>query len=154
MRMSDYSPKMSDLQNLARAAAALALLVMASCQRPQQQIHGLRFSNWYIALPIGNSTMSVAYGTIENDRPTERHLVAVAFSCADSAELHETLATEGRVAMHRLDSVVIPAEGTIAFAPGHKHVMLFGLKTGAECRVNFVIGADEAGFSLPIKARE
>lgn len=98
--------------------------------------------------------MSVAYGTIDNDQPTERHLVAVSFSCANSAELHETLTAEGRVSMHRLASVVIPALGSIEFAPGHKHIMVFGLKTDAECRVKFVFGADEAIFTLPIKTRE
>ncbi len=103
---------------------------------------------------MGKSTMSVAYGTIRNDQSVERHLVSVAFSCADSAELHETMAAAGRVSMQRLDAVIVPAFGSVSFEPGHKHVMVFGLKTGADCRAKFTFGADEAAFVVPIKARE
>lgn len=55
-------------------------------------------------------------------------LVAVT-SLAARVELHETMAMEnGAMRMDATPSVPVPAGARVAFAPGGRHLMLFGLK--------------------------
>lgn len=112
------------------------------------------FRDWYIATPMGNGTMSVAYGAIENTGPAERHLVAVSLSCADSVEMHETSTAAGRVSMRALPSVVIGANEKVRFAPAGRHLMVFGLRQNEDCKIQFTLGADTPTFAIPIRARE
>ena len=138
--------------------AAFAILLIAllflACNRPQHRADDLVFRDWYVATPMGNGTMTVAYGSIENVGGGERHLVAVSLSCADSAALHETVTAGGRVSMHALPSVIIQPAGEARFAPGGKHLMVFGLKKSEECRAKFTFGAEEAVFAIPVRPRD
>ncbi|HUD93093.1 copper chaperone PCu(A)C [Sphingobium sp.] len=49
-------------------------------------------------------------------------------------EMHESLTKDGMTTMERIDSVDIPAKGKVAFAPGGKHLMLFGINDTAISR--------------------
>lgn len=148
------------LSNGFQGAARVGALVLVSlgilpgCNKPQHAEAGLSFRDWYIATPMGNGTMSVAYGAIENTGPSERHLVAVSLSCADSVEMHETSTAAGRVSMRALPSVVIGAHARVRFAPAGKHLMVFGLRQNEDCKIQFTFGADTPTFAIPIHARE
>jgi copper(I)-binding protein len=139
---------------IAAKTAILIVVALAGCNHPQHREHGLAFRDWYVATPMANGTMTVAYGSIENLGANERHLLAVSLSCAESAELHETLTSAGHVSMRALPSVIIPPAGEIRFAPGGKHLMVFGFKNTKDCQVKFTFGADESSFVMPVKPRE
>lgn len=142
---------------ISRVVTALLFVFLGflpACNKPQHAEAGLAFRDWYIATPMGNGTMSVAYGVIENQNAAERHLVAVSLSCADSVEMHETTAAAGRVSMRALPSVVIGANEKVRFAPAGKHLMVFGLRQNEDCKIQFTLGAETPTFAIPIRARE
>lgn len=49
-------------------------------------------------------------------------------------EMHESMSEKGMMSMKPLDSVDIPAKSTVAFAPGGKHLMLWGVNDTAVSR--------------------
>jgi len=49
-------------------------------------------------------------------------------------EMHESMSENGMMSMKPLDSVDIPAKSTVAFAPGDKHLMLWGVNDTAISR--------------------
>ncbi|HAF41452.1 MAG TPA: copper chaperone PCu(A)C [Sphingobium sp.] len=49
-------------------------------------------------------------------------------------EMHESLTRDGMTTMERIESVDIPAKGKVAFAPGGKHLMIFGVNDTAISR--------------------
>ena len=46
-------------------------------------------------------------------------------------EMHDSVMENGMMTMKPIDSVDVPAKSELAFAPGGKHLMLFGLNPGA-----------------------
>ena len=48
--------------------------------------------------------------------------------------MHESMAKDGMMTMKPVESVDVPAKGTIAFAPGGKHLMLWGVNDTAISR--------------------
>jgi copper(I)-binding protein len=48
--------------------------------------------------------------------------------------MHESIDKDGMMTMEALDKVDIPAKGTVAFAPGGKHLMLWGVNDTAISR--------------------
>ena len=46
-------------------------------------------------------------------------------------EMHESVMDKGVMTMKPIDSVDVPAKGEVAFAPGGKHLMLWGINDAA-----------------------
>ncbi|MEG8219922.1 copper chaperone PCu(A)C [Sphingomonas sp. HH69] len=46
-------------------------------------------------------------------------------------EMHESVTDKGVMTMKPIDSVDVPAKGEVAFAPGGKHLMLWGINDAA-----------------------
>ena len=87
--------------------------------------------------PVANNAFSYAcaaggdcgaFMTISNPGGPANKLVAVTTTVTDRAELH-TMAKDasGAMMMKRVDSIEVPAVGTVELKPGSFHVMLFGL---------------------------
>lgn len=49
-------------------------------------------------------------------------------------EMHESMTKDGMTTMERIDSVDVPARGEVAFAPGGKHLMIWGVNDTAISR--------------------
>ncbi|WP_420144603.1 copper chaperone PCu(A)C [Sphingobium sp.] len=49
-------------------------------------------------------------------------------------EMHESLTKDGMTTMERIDQVDVPAKGEVAFAPGGKHLMIWGVNDTAISR--------------------
>ena len=69
--------------------------------------------------------------------PVAERLLAVESPAAGSTELHASMkmggdnkGAGGMTGMQRLDGIDVPANGTVRFAPGGNHVMIFGLGAG------------------------
>jgi copper(I)-binding protein len=76
---------------------------------------------------------------------------------AKSASLHESMTMNGVSSMAPLTQIAAPAGGKITFAPGGKHVMLFGLKPaiapGGAVRLHFAFADGKTlDASLPAVA--
>ena len=79
------------------------------------------------------------------DRPSSGYFVAhggdagtqlrgVLTDYALKVEMHESFSEGGVMKMKPVDSVDIPAKGTVAFAPGGKHLMIWGINDTAISR--------------------
>jgi periplasmic copper chaperone A len=79
--------------------------------------------------------------------PNADELLRVNSDITLKTEIHETMDHGGKMTMMPLKSVPIPADGTVNFAPGGKHVMLFdmrkGLKPGSTLRLDFTFASGE-----------
>jgi hypothetical protein len=79
-------------------------------------------SNVRIPEPAGPT--GAAYLTIANDGDGDDRLVAIETDVASSAEVHESMLTNGAMSMRPVDGVDVPAGGQAVLEPGGLHVML------------------------------
>ena len=127
----------------------LAILV-ASCDFDGQQPLGspLKFDNAWVRGPLAGRTVTAAYCDIANfgDRPVD----IIGFDSDHPGlrvEIHESTEHGGMMQMRRLARVTIPAKATVSFAPGGKHLMLFGFDGSAEVTLAATL---ESGETIPV----
>ncbi|WP_129841410.1 copper chaperone PCu(A)C [Streptomyces sp. RFCAC02] len=83
----------------------------------------LSVSGAYIPQPP-TADVAGGYLTISNTGDTDDALTSVTSEAAESVEMHETEGTT----MHRVDSLAVPAGGTLRLDRGGNHLMLMGLE--------------------------
>jgi copper(I)-binding protein len=66
--------------------------------------------------------------TLMNQAASADRLVAVTTEAAANAELHQSVEENGVARMLPVDSLEIPAGGSVELKPGGYHIMLMGLK--------------------------
>lgn len=104
-------------------AAIVAIAVLSACA-PKGE---LKADGAWVRLPAVAGQPGAAYFTVQGGA-TQDTLLAVATPAAIRAELHESMAGDhGMMQMAPLKDVAVPAGGTLAFAPGGRHVMLFSI---------------------------
>lgn len=82
---------------------------------------------WSLLVPPVSAN-GAAYFVVHNHGKSADRLVGADTERAASAEVHEHVMKDGMMKMQKVEGVDIPAGGTLTFAPGHYHLMLFGLK--------------------------
>ena len=82
---------------------------------------------WSMALPPNAPTVA-AYFVITNNGAEADRLEAVDSLIGGAAQLHEHIDQDGLMKMQHVETVDIPAGGTVTFAPMAYHVMLLDLK--------------------------
>lgn len=70
---------------------------------------------------------SAAYLTLENPTAQPITVTGITVAGARRAEMHAVTGSATGATMQRLDTLVIPAHGSVALQPGGTHVMLFGV---------------------------
>ncbi len=110
-------------------AAPLVALALAGCNHADR----LSATHAWVRLAAISANPAAAYLTLHGGGENVR-LVAIDSDAAGSSELHQSMKTGpggamtgAMTGMQRLDGLDLPAHGTIAFAPGGYHVMLFGV---------------------------
>lgn len=104
-------------QAFGRKLAALAMAAsIAGCGKPA----ALSIENAWVRLPAVPGRPAAAYFTLQGGA-ADATLVRVETTAARSTGMHRSSAA----GMRPLASVAVPAEATVAFAPGEQHVMLF-----------------------------
>ena len=78
--------------------------------------------------PAAQGHNGVIYLDIHNRGEADDRLVAVGTPLAKRVELHRSTMEDGVHRMEQVESVVVPAGGSVALAPGGLHVMLVDLK--------------------------
>jgi len=114
---------------------------------------GLVLGAGRLVLPAVQGNPAAAYFTLANKRPAGAVLAAVMVRGAARAEMHQTTGST----MNRLDQVKVPAGGAVVFAPGGRHVMVFGIdpkwQAGGTAHITLTFGdGTRADGSLKIEA--
>jgi periplasmic copper chaperone A len=111
---------------LATAAALSAAAFLSACADPRP----LNVVNAWVRLSPNPDSPSAGYFTVRGG-PQPVELLAVTTDAALRLEMHESKMAGGRMTMAPLKTVAIPAQQDVAFAPGGRHLMLWGLNSGA-----------------------
>ncbi|WP_447590589.1 copper chaperone PCu(A)C [Aquipseudomonas campi] len=82
---------------------------------------------WSREMPPSAPT-AAAYFVVHNKGDSADRLLSVDTPVASKAELHEHVHQDGLMKMQQVQTVEVPANGEVSFAPMAYHVMLFGLK--------------------------
>ena len=97
--------------------------------------------------PAAQGQNGVIYLEISNRGTADDRLIAVSTPLAARVELHRSTVAEGIHRMEKVESIPVPAGGTVALAPGGLHVMLIDLKfmLMAEEAIPVAFGFEHAG---------
>lgn len=107
--------------------AMVAAVALAGCQQAPE----LKAEKAWVRLPAVAGHPGAAYFTIHGG-PRPDTLVAVSTPAALRAELHESMKRSEAngapmMTMQPIRDIGVPTGGTVVFAPGGKHVMLYDL---------------------------
>ena len=102
-----------------------ALVLLAACQQRQE----IMVDKAWVRLAAVPANPSAAYFTMTGGTKDET-LTGVSSPAAIRAEMHESMNAGGMMSMAPVKLVAVRAGSNVAFAPGGKHVMLFGLRAG------------------------
>lgn len=103
-------------------AALVAPLVLTACADPDP----LYVDQAWVRLSPNSDTPSGGYFTVHGG-PEAVQLRGVTSQATQRIEMHETGMKDGMMTMAPVDAVAIPAGEKIAFAPGGKHLMIWGV---------------------------
>ena len=128
-----------------------ATLALGGCGQPR----ALAVDHAWVRLPAVPGNPAAAYFTVHGGAGTVE-LTGIATDAAARAEMHQTIVADldtHAMAMERVESVTVPAHADIAFAPGGRHVMLFGLKPGVRAGSTVRLTLDFSGTRMTQEAR-
>ncbi|MFA6031787.1 MAG: copper chaperone PCu(A)C [Myxococcota bacterium] len=107
-----------------------AIVALSACQKPKE----VSVADAWVRLAAVPANPSAAYFTLRGG-PKDVTLTAVSSPGAMRAEMHESMKSDdpsghgpGMMAMVPIKLVAVRAGGEVTFAPGGKHVMLYGVK--------------------------
>lgn len=112
------------------------------------------------ARPASAGQNSAAYFSIVNPTGEDDLLLTAASSVAMATEVHETQNDNGVMRMiHQVDGVAVPAQSTVDFVPGGKHVMLMNLRQDLAAGQNFTVTlsfekAGEIEITVPVPSTQ
>ena len=138
--------------------AIFAALALGGCSGGEKSTPAdaasLGVSDAWIRLSPVPKSPSAAYFTLHGGQAAEQ-LTSVTSPQAQRSEMHETMAGDHAMStMAPVSRFPVPAGGPLTFAPGGRHVMLFGLDpaatAGREVRLDFAFAS---GRTLSAKAR-
>lgn len=110
-----------------RATILLALAVLGACSETPKELY---VDNAWVRLGATRANPGAGYFTIHGGA-TDARLVDVTSPVVIRTELHESMGAGGMASMKPIEGpIAVPANGTVEFRPGGKHVMLFNVNPG------------------------
>lgn len=106
--------------------ALVAPLALAACADPAPSY----VDQAWIRLSPNKDTPSAGYFVVHGGDAGVQ-LRGVLTDYALKVEMHESVMANGVMTMKPIDSVTVPPKGEVAFAPGGKHLMLWGVNDTA-----------------------
>jgi copper(I)-binding protein len=100
-------------------AALAALLMLGACQS-----HDIMIDKGYVRLPAVKGQPAAAYFTLHGSGK-DNTLISISTEYAIRSEMHESMKMGGMSSMKPVDHLSLPADGTLEFKPGGKHLMLY-----------------------------
>lgn len=114
---------------LAPIAALLAPLALSACSDPAPSY----VDQAWVRLSPNKDTPSAGY-FVAHGGDAGVQLRGVMTDYALKVEMHESVSEGGVMKMKPVESVDVPAKGSVAFAPGGKHLMIWGINDTAISR--------------------
>ena len=105
-----------------RAATLVLLLALFGCA--EESGPPLVASDIEITRPMAGMDMSAGYLTLKNNTGTAIVVTQVRSPQFARVEIHETTIEDGISKMRALDSLTVPANGSVRLERGGKHLML------------------------------
>lgn len=102
-------------------------LLLLGCGGPAE----VAVDDAWVRLPAAPGRPGAGYLTISGGA-RDRTVVRITADYALRSEMHETISAGGGMTMRPLASVPVPAGAEVAFAPGGRHLMLYGLDPRAK----------------------
>ena len=102
-------------------ALFLALVTLGACQS-----HDIRIDKGYVRLSAVKGQPAAAYFTLHGSGK-DNTLISITTEYAIRSEMHESMKMGGMSSMKPVDHLALPADGTLEFKPGGKHLMLYDL---------------------------
>ncbi len=118
--------------------ATLVIFALAACsaQRPP-----LVASDIDLRPPLPGTQMGAGYLTLTNNTEDPIKITKVTSPQYDAVQMHESVVENGIAKMRPLDSVTVPAHGSVTFEPGARHLMLMRpTGSGAGVTLHFMAG--------------
>ena len=103
-------------------ALIAAALILGACGQPPQ----VYVDKGYVRLGASPSRPAAAYFTLHGGA-TDATVISISSEVAIKTEMHESMMQGNVSSMKPIDRLPLPAESTIEFKPGGKHVMLFNV---------------------------
>jgi len=136
---------------LAACAGAVAMLIFAVAggQAAQGQPTAatgstVSLTGAIVRLPAAPGRPAAGYMDLKGGAKADR-LVSATSPLATRIELHRSVVDGAVMKMERMEAIDVPAGGTVRFAPGGLHMMIFGLKPeaakGVPLTLRFASGA-------------
>lgn len=122
-------------------APLLALMLLLSAGRASAG--GLEVRDAWIREAPPTAAVLAGYAELANGGDAPLRVVGASSAGFRAVELHEMRMDEGVMRMRALESVVVPAHGSVRLAPGGDHLMLLDpvrpLAAGARVGVSFEV---------------
>lgn len=129
-------PKRERRVRLPKLMLALAG-TLAACSAPPQ----IAVDHTYVRLSAVPHRPAAAYFTVHGGAANVV-LLSISSDAAIKAEMHQSMSGGGMASMKPLDTLPVPARGTVQFAPGGRHLMLYdvnpGIVAGRRMKLTFV----------------
>lgn len=115
---------------------------------------GLEVNGAWVRKAPASASVQAAYFVLKNIGGREITVRGVSSPDFDRAQMHETVSASGSSTMQPLKEFTIPPRGSVVFAPGGKHLMLFNphlnFAGGDRVQLQFICGESKA--HLPVSA--
>lgn len=104
-----------------RILFTLAAIVLAACSADRAPLVA---SDIDLRPPLPGSRMGAGYLTLTNNTADPITITKVTSPQYGAVEMHESVIEDGIARMRPLDSLTVPAHGSVRFEPGARHLML------------------------------
>nr|WP_166176648.1 copper chaperone PCu(A)C [Altererythrobacter segetis] len=140
---------------LAPLALVLATLMLAGCESRQapaadesaNAAKPISITDARLVLPAVKGNPGAVYFTVHNDSTKDVTVTGAEVEGAKEAMIHQSTMVGGMSEMHEMPDALVPARGTLAFAPGGFHVMAVDLDDtlakGGTTEVTLTFGSGE-----------
>ena len=105
-----------------RAALPFICLCLAACGSATKP--PLVATDIMLSKPVPGQHMSVGYLSLANNTGTAISITRVGSDAFEAVEMHESIVEDGVAKMRRIEKLTIPANSSVSFEPGGKHLML------------------------------
>jgi copper(I)-binding protein len=109
----------------ARLVLTFVALLLVACGKPAGPL--IVIDDARILAPLPGTNAGVAYMRIVNNSDAPVTIGQARSPQFERVELHETTIVDGVSRMRALDSVEVPAGGSVVFEAGGRHLMLIGM---------------------------
>lgn len=119
----------------------MALTFVGFTAHAKKEAASVTVADAQILVPMKGTTVTAGYGLIKNTSKSKITLKLKSAAPFKAAEIHESVEKDGKMAMNKLDQIVLEPGTTLTLKPGGHHLMFFDpskeVKVGEKINVEF-----------------